>query len=115
MFEAFKKQPTALLGADETIKKKASFFRDALKLEMREVMVHPVVMAYSFEKTILPRCAVLSVLMREGKINPDIQLLHALLGSAKTFSGRYVDRFAADVPDVVEAYEGKIKFKGFKG
>ncbi|EAY97996.1 hypothetical protein EE612_029385 [Oryza sativa] len=115
VFEAFKKQPTALLGADETIKKKASFFRDALKLEMREVMVHPVVMAYSFEKTILPRCAVLSVLMREGKINPDIQLLHALLGSAKTFSGRYVDRFAADVPDVVEAYEGKIKFKGFKG
>ncbi|KAF0926408.1 hypothetical protein E2562_024130 [Oryza meyeriana var. granulata] len=115
VFEAVKKQPTVLLCADETIKKKALFFRDKLKLEMRDVMVHPVIVAYSFEKTILPRCAVLNVLMRKGKIKPDIQFPQALLGSAIIFLTKYVQRYAADVPDVVEAYKGKIKFKGFKG
>jgi mTERF domain-containing protein len=51
--------------------------------------------------------------MREGKIQRDIKLLQALLGSSKIFSTRYVLRHADDVPDVVKAYEGKIKFEGF--
>ncbi|XP_040380220.1 transcription termination factor MTERF4, chloroplastic-like [Oryza brachyantha] len=115
LFEAIKKQPTILLGAEETIKRKALFFREELNLEMRDAMANPVFVAYSLEKTILPRCAVLSVLMRKGKIKPDIQLPQALYGSDKTFTKKYVQRYAADVPDVVKAYEGKIKFKGFKG
>uniref|UniRef100_A0A0D9WGB9 Uncharacterized protein n=1 Tax=Leersia perrieri TaxID=77586 RepID=A0A0D9WGB9_9ORYZ len=113
VFEAFKKQPTALLVADDTIRKKARFFREMLKLEMKDVMVNPVVVSYSLEKTILPRCAVLSVLVREGKIKPDIRFPNALIGSAKTFCEKYVNRHAADVPDVIDAYEGKIEFKGF--
>ncbi|KAG8085521.1 hypothetical protein GUJ93_ZPchr0010g7234 [Zizania palustris] len=77
VFEAFKKQPTALLVADETIKKKVSFFLDVLKLEISAVIAHPVILASSMEKNIMPRCAVLSVLMREGKIEPDISSLSA--------------------------------------
>ncbi|KAL5231194.1 hypothetical protein ABZP36_029970 [Zizania latifolia] len=115
VFEAFKKQPTALLVADETIKKKVSFFLDVLKLEISAVIAHPVILASSMEKNIMPRCAVLSVLMREGKIEPDIKLLQSLTGSAKIFSNKFVLKYAEDVPDVVKAYEGKIKFEGFKG
>ncbi|KAG8085505.1 hypothetical protein GUJ93_ZPchr0010g8684 [Zizania palustris] len=115
VFEAFKKQPTALLVADETIKKKVSFFLDVLKLEISAVIAHPVILASSMEKNIIPRCAVLSVLMREGKIDPDIRLLQSLTGSAKIFSNKFVLKYAEYVPDVVKAYEGKIKFEGFKG
>jgi len=73
-----------------------------------------VLIGYSLEKTIIPRCAVISVLMRERKIDPNIKLPSALLGSAKVFSERYVLRHAQDVPDVVKAYEGKIAFEGFR-
>jgi mTERF domain-containing protein len=52
--------------------------------------------------------------MEEGKIQRDINLVRALLGNSSDFSTRYVVRHADDVPDVVKAYEGKIKFEGFR-
>nr|TKW27404.1 hypothetical protein SEVIR_3G254500v2 [Setaria viridis] len=90
LLKAFKTQPTMLLFSDESIKKKLRFLLDELKLELSEVMRLPVVISYSVEKCIIPRCAVLRVLMREGKIEPNINLLSALIGSAKIFSKRKV-------------------------
>ncbi|VAH07227.1 transcription termination factor MTERF5, chloroplastic-like [Triticum urartu] len=114
LLQAFKKQPTIFLFADESINKKVRFLLDELKLGISDVIARPVVLGYSLEKCILPRCAVLSVLMREGRIRRDIKLLQALLGSSRNFETRYVLRHADDVPDVVKAYQGKIKFEGFK-
>ncbi|KAJ1262823.1 hypothetical protein BS78_09G139300 [Paspalum vaginatum] len=111
---AFKTQPTILLFSDENIEKKLRFFLDELKLQQSELMAKPVLLASSLEKTIIPRCAVLSVLTREGMIDPNIKFVSALLGSAKIFSKRFVLRYAHDVPDVVKAYEGKITFEGFR-
>ncbi|CAN6337654.1 unnamed protein product [Urochloa humidicola] len=115
LLKAIKKQPTVTLLSDENIKKKLRFFLDELKLELSEVMSQPVVISFSLEKCIIPRCAVLSVLMREGKIQPNIKLPSALLGNARYFSKKYVLRYAHEVPDVVKAYEGKIAFEGFRG
>ncbi|KAI5018423.1 hypothetical protein ZWY2020_043311 [Hordeum vulgare] len=114
VLQAFKTQPTIFLFTDESIQKKVRFLLDELKLGISDVIARPVVLGYSLEKCILPRCAVLSVLMREGRIGRDIKLLQALLGSSRNFKVRYVLRHADDVPDVVKAYEGKIKFEGFK-
>ncbi|CAL4913102.1 unnamed protein product [Urochloa decumbens] len=114
LLKAFRKQPTMVLLSDETITKKLRFYLDELKLELSDVMGQPVLIGYSMEKCVIPRCAVLSVLMKEGKIEPNIKLVTALLGSTKYFSDKYVFRYAHDVPDVVKAYEGKIKFEGFK-
>jgi mTERF domain-containing protein len=113
VLEAFKTQPTIVLLADESIKRKVQFLLDELKLGITDIMLHPVILSYSLDKCILPRCAVLTVLMREGKIQREIKLLPALLGCSTVFSTRYVLRHADDVPDVVKAYEGKIKFQGF--
>ena len=57
---AFKRQPTIQSFSDETIKKKLRFFLDELKLELSEVMGQPVLIGYSLEKNIIPRCAVLT-------------------------------------------------------
>ncbi|KAM0902332.1 hypothetical protein ACQ4PT_019374 [Festuca glaucescens] len=113
VLEAFKTQPTILLSADDNLKQKVRFLLDELKLGISDMMSRPVILAYSLERCILPRCAVLSVLMREGRIQRDIRLPQALLGNSKIFSARFVLRYADDVPDVVKAYEGKIKFEGF--
>ncbi|CAN6346900.1 unnamed protein product [Urochloa humidicola] len=115
IFKAFKKQPSIMLFSDEMITKKLRFYLDELKLELSELMGQPVLLGYSLEKCIIPRCAVLSMLMREGKIPPNINLLSSLQGSARNFSRKYVLRFAHDMPDVVKAYEGKVAFEGFRG
>ncbi|CAN6181966.1 unnamed protein product [Urochloa humidicola] len=114
LLEAFKKQPTIMMLSNENIKKKLWFFLDELKLELSDVMRQPKLIACSLEKNILRRCAVLSVLMREGKIERDIDLLRPLLINSKHFSDKFVLQYADNVPDVVKAYEGKIIFKGFE-
>ncbi|CAN6328288.1 unnamed protein product [Urochloa humidicola] len=113
LLRAFKTQPTILLVSDESVKKKFRFYRDVLKLEIADVIAQPMTLSLSLEKNIMPRCAVLSVLIREGKIERKLNLIPALLSNSKVFSGRFVWRYAKDVPDVVKAFEGKIKFQGF--
>uniref|UniRef100_A0A0A9BE22 Uncharacterized protein n=2 Tax=Arundo donax TaxID=35708 RepID=A0A0A9BE22_ARUDO len=113
LLKVIRTQPTIMLISEENIKEKRRFFMDVLKLELSDVMERPVIIAYGFKKCILPRCAVLSVLMREGKIERDINLLRALIDNSKGFSEKYVLRYADDMPDVVKAYGGKIKFEGF--
>ncbi|OEL17434.1 hypothetical protein BAE44_0021549 [Dichanthelium oligosanthes] len=111
---AFMIQPQ-ILGAltDESIQRKLLFYQDGLKIALSQVIARPAILPCSVEKNILPRCAVLSVLMREGKIQRDVYLLGPLGVSTKSFSERYVKKYEKDLPDVVRAYEWKIKFKGF--
>ncbi|KAK8457828.1 hypothetical protein SEVIR_3G253400v4 [Setaria viridis] len=113
LLRAFKTQPTILLVSDESVKKKIRFYLDVLKVGIGDVMAQPMILSLSLEKNIMPRCAVLSVLMREGKIERKLNLMPALLSNLKVFSARFVWRYAKDVPDVVKAFEGKIKFQGF--
>ncbi|XP_062181647.1 uncharacterized protein LOC133885896 [Phragmites australis] len=115
LLRAFKTQPTMLLVADESVKKKLRFFLDELKFELSDVMRQPLALSLSLEKNIMPRCAVLSLLMREGKIEPKTKFLPALLCNSKVFAERFVLKHATDLPNVVKAFEGKIKFEGFGG
>ncbi|TKW27410.1 hypothetical protein SEVIR_3G254601v4 [Setaria viridis] len=110
---AFRSQPPLLELSDEMIRRKLLFFRDKLKIALSQVIAWPKLLSLSLEKNILPKCAVLNVLMREGKIRGDISLYSPLRASSKDFFRSYVEKYEKDVPDVVRAYEGKIKFKGF--
>ncbi|KAL6609996.1 hypothetical protein ACP70R_039965 [Stipagrostis hirtigluma subsp. patula] len=111
--KAFITQPCILTLTDENIQRKILFFQDELKIALSEVIARPNTLTLSMDKNILPKCSVLSVLMRSGKIRRDISLLVPLGLSNKVFSERYVKMFEKDVPDVVMAYEGKIEFRGF--
>uniref|UniRef100_A0A0A9AGI5 Uncharacterized protein n=1 Tax=Arundo donax TaxID=35708 RepID=A0A0A9AGI5_ARUDO len=66
--KAFMIRPMILGLSDETIQRKLLFFRNELKIALPQVITYPKALAFSLEKNILPKCAVLSVLMRSGKI-----------------------------------------------
>jgi mTERF domain-containing protein len=106
-------QPQLLNLTDGNIQRKLLFFQDELKIALPQVIALPKILTFSVEKNILPKCAVLSLLMREWKIQRSINLLGSLGVSAKDFSERYVKKYEKDLPDVVRAYEGKLKFEGF--
>jgi mTERF domain-containing protein len=101
VLKAWKTQPSIFQSRDDNIRKKVRFLLDELELQIGDIIRSPVILCYSLDKCILPRCAVLSVLMREGKIKRDIKLVQALLGTSRVFSAKYVLRHAEDVPDVV--------------
>lgn len=87
-----------------------------MKLNLSDVLGQPFDIGFSLEENILPRCAMLSVFMSEGKIGWEwnTNLLWALLSGSKQFRKKYVLRYASDVLDVIKACEGKIKFEGFR-
>ncbi|GJN14242.1 hypothetical protein PR202_gb01040 [Eleusine coracana subsp. coracana] len=113
LIRAFKTQPTMLLASEEAIKKKVRFFQDTLKLDLSRVIQQPMVLSVSLENCVKPRCAVLSILIRKGRLERKPNLIPSLVTNAKIFAERFVLKHADDVPDVVKAFEGKIKFEGF--
>uniref|UniRef100_A0A0A9FLM7 Uncharacterized protein n=1 Tax=Arundo donax TaxID=35708 RepID=A0A0A9FLM7_ARUDO len=79
VLKAFKARPRIMSISEGNIKKKLRFFVDELKLDPNDAMGRARVIVLSLEKNILPRCAVLSVLMGEGKIGRDTKLLTSLI------------------------------------
>ncbi|PUZ66064.1 hypothetical protein GQ55_3G276900 [Panicum hallii var. hallii] len=88
---AFMTQPQILTLTDGNIQRKLLFFQDELKIALPQVIALPKILTFSVEKNILPKCAVLSLLMREGKIQRGINLLGRLGVSAKDFSERILN------------------------
>ncbi|KAG2619404.1 hypothetical protein PVAP13_3NG076916 [Panicum virgatum] len=92
---AFMTHPLILGLSDGNIQRKLLFFQDELKIALPQLIAVPRIMTFSMEKNILPKCAVLSLLMREGKIQRGINPLGRLLGrlglSAKNFSERILN------------------------
>jgi mTERF domain-containing protein len=85
-----------------------------MKLGISHIIAHPEILCCGLNECIVPRCAVLCMLMKEGKIQGGIKLVEALLVDSSVFSERYVLSHADDVPDVVKGYEGEIKFDGLR-
>nr|CAD1828994.1 unnamed protein product [Ananas comosus var. bracteatus] len=87
-------------------------FLRRLKFAPDDILKHPILLCYSLEKRILPRCAVISVLKRKGKLEESLPLIPALTESAPSFLKRFVMRYQDDIPEVLKAYNGEIKFNG---
>jgi len=70
-------------------------------------------MQLSLEKRIVPRCSVLQVLMSKGVIKGDFSLVYVLKMVQQKFEKNYVSKYVNVIPEVIEAYQGKIQFQGF--
>nr|CAD1828996.1 unnamed protein product [Ananas comosus var. bracteatus] len=112
IISSFQRHPMIMKISEEKIRRDLEFFLNRLKLIPDDIARHPILLRFSLEKRILPRCAVMSVLKRKGKLKENSSVIPALLVTTSSFLERYVTRYQDDVPEVLKAYHGEIKFQG---
>ncbi|KAG6523248.1 uncharacterized protein LOC122048940 [Zingiber officinale] len=101
VFEAFAKQPHIAIASVEKTRKIVKFVEEKLGWTPEHTVKNPVVLLMSLEKRLMPRCAVLSILMHKGLIKPGFTGCHFLM-SSKNFQMEFVTKFQEKAPEIVE-------------
>jgi mTERF domain-containing protein len=113
IYLAFKRQPLFMAISEKKIKKSMGFFVNKLKIKPSLISKHPILIQFSLEKRIIPRCSVLQLLISKRLIKEDTRIFQVIRMSENKFVEKLVSKYQSEVPDVVRAHQGKIEFQGF--
>ncbi|KAL5710907.1 hypothetical protein ACHQM5_021416 [Ranunculus cassubicifolius] len=69
----------------------------------------PLILSYSLDKRIIPRCLVIELLISNCLIGKDCNLNAVLAYSEKDFVEKFVTKFQGRIPKVLDVYEDKVK------
>ncbi|XP_074556130.1 uncharacterized protein LOC141811944 [Curcuma longa] len=104
VLEAFAKQPHIVRVSTEKIRTVVKFVEEKLAWTPEHTVKNPTVLSLSLEKRLMPRYAVLSILMHKGIIKTGFTGFHFLI-SSKNFQMEYVTKYQDKAPEIVEAYQ----------
>ncbi|BAF21400.1 transcription termination factor MTERF2, chloroplastic [Oryza sativa Japonica Group] len=103
VIEAFVRHPYCMSVSNDKVKLIWQFLAKKLRWTTDYVARSPMVLSFSYDKRILPRCTVLNLLASRGIFNRDIKTSHLVLGEKK-FKEKYVTPYQDEIPEVLEAY-----------
>lgn len=106
----FKKLPPVMSYTEKNIKEKMEFFLNKLQWTPFRLSSYPAVIAYSLEKRTIPRCSVLQVLVIKNITSETFTLSSILVMAERKFFEDFVIAHKDEVPEVLEAYQGKLRF-----
>ncbi|XAR54435.1 hypothetical protein NMG60_11029554 [Bertholletia excelsa] len=106
----FRKQPRALSYSEKSIRKSVEFFVRKLHWSPSQFSARPYVLTYSLEKRIIPRCSVLQVLVLKNRIKKSMGVPSLLIMTEKNFFSKFVNEYMEKIPEVLDAYQGKLEF-----
>ncbi|KAJ0978066.1 hypothetical protein J5N97_013540 [Dioscorea zingiberensis] len=114
IISAFAKHPYCMSVSDEKITANVEFIRGTLGWETVYLVKNPVVISLSLEKRIVPRCAVLGVLVSKKllKLKGGVRARHLMMSQTR-FMEAFVNKFQSEAPEVLDAIHGKVQFTGF--
>ncbi|XP_042465626.1 transcription termination factor MTERF2, chloroplastic-like [Zingiber officinale] len=103
--EAFAKQPHMARVSTEKTRKIVKFLEEKLAWTPEDTVKYPAVLLMSLEKRLMPRYAVLHILMQRGLIKPGVSGNHFLVSNEK-FRMQFVTKYQEKAPEIVEAIKG---------
>ncbi|XP_074589806.1 uncharacterized protein LOC141845648 [Curcuma longa] len=104
-WEAFARQPRILRISTEKIRKIAKFVEEKLAWTPEYTATYPIVLSMSLEKRLMPRYAVLHILMHKGLIKPGFTGNQFQI-SDKSFLLKFVIKNQDKAPEIVEVIKG---------
>ncbi|KAK1369190.1 hypothetical protein POM88_035282 [Heracleum sosnowskyi] len=106
----FKKLPNVMCYTEKNIKEKLELFLNKLQWTPFRLSSNPVVLGYSLKKRTIPRCSVLQVLVSKNCTSESYMLSTILAMTDKRFIEIFVTAHKDEIPGVLEAYQGKLRF-----
>ncbi|XP_057475865.1 uncharacterized protein LOC130763860 [Actinidia eriantha] len=106
---AFGKHPWCMTWSEDKIARVMDFFVNNMGWESSLVANRPVLMSLSFEKRIVPRCAVYQALFSKGLIKKtDISLVKMLESRESWFLEKVVNGYEEEAPKLLKLYKEKL-------
>ncbi|KAG6527068.1 hypothetical protein ZIOFF_009161 [Zingiber officinale] len=105
VLEAFSKQPHIVRMSTEKTRKAVKFVEEKLGWTPEHTVKNPSVLLLSLEKRLIPRYAVLHILMHKGLIKAGFKGSHFLVPIEK-FMMQFVTKYQDKAPEIVEAIKG---------
>ncbi|KAI8522733.1 hypothetical protein RHMOL_Rhmol13G0019900 [Rhododendron molle] len=104
---ALKTYPPYMSLSEKKITSVMDFLVNEMGWKPAAIAKVPRVLTYSLKRTI-SRCLVLKVLMLKGLISKDVCLSTVLIKNNKFFLDRFVTKYAEDVPQLLDVFNGKV-------
>ncbi|XP_010545033.1 PREDICTED: transcription termination factor MTERF8, chloroplastic [Tarenaya hassleriana] len=108
IMRAFKKHPHCMMLSERKINRSMEYLVKEMGWEPRRIVQCPLVLFFSLEKRIIPRCSVIRVLVSKGLVNEDWSLASVLAPVEDVFLDKFVTKYAEQVPELMLVYRGKI-------
>ncbi|KAL8113449.1 transcription termination factor MTERF15, mitochondrial-like [Apium graveolens] len=106
----FKKLPTVIVYSDKRITEVLEFYVKKLGWTPARLVDLPYVIAFSLAKRIIPRCSVLQALESRKSISSSSGFYQILGMNDVAFLEKYVAAYMDEVPELMDAYTGKLRF-----
>ncbi|XP_021800908.1 transcription termination factor MTERF15, mitochondrial-like, partial [Prunus avium] len=98
VISAFRKNPQCMILSEEKIMQGMDFLVNKMGWPSRVIATCPVILCFSLEKRIIPRCSVVKVLLLKGLIDEDFSLAYVILPQEQHFLERFVIRYINRLP-----------------
>ncbi|KAL1196775.1 Transcription termination factor MTERF15 [Cardamine amara subsp. amara] len=106
---AFKKHPHCMMLSERKIDRTMEFLVKEMNLAPRSIAQCPVVLFFSLEKRIIPRCLVTKVLVSKGLVKEDWSLTSLLVPVEKVFLDKLVFKYEEECPELMDVYRSYTK------
>ncbi|XP_026426153.1 uncharacterized protein LOC113322303 [Papaver somniferum] len=104
---AFKKQPRFMLASVKKIMSMMDYLVNQMGYNSSLTAKCPVILCFSLEKRIIPRCVVIQLLVSLGQVK-EHYLSTVLMISEKSFLEKYVYKYEAEVPGLLKVYHNSL-------
>ncbi|XXG44385.1 hypothetical protein AAC387_Pa01g4206 [Persea americana] len=104
---AFKKQPWCMILSEKKIKRTVEFLVKELGIKASDICQCPNILLLSFEMRIVPRCAVMQVLVSRNLIRKDFCLSSVMSCNELDFLRKFVTKYQEEAPEALMAYQGR--------
>ncbi|KAF3545164.1 hypothetical protein DY000_02002617 [Brassica cretica] len=103
---AFKKHPHCMMLAERKINRTMEFLVKEMNMAPRSIAGCPVVLLFSLDKRIIPRCSVVKMLASKGMVKEDWSLTSLLVPVEKVFLEKLVIKYEEELPELMDMYRG---------